>query len=130
MRRDRDKEKSKKKKGGGVLVYVRNDIGIGDMSRVATRDAESIAFGVKGADKRVIVIYRRPGTVLSRELAEAIDAEMAKRGEKVLIGDLNMNMWEDIPQPRVLRMKLAKQYGLEQWVRFATRHPGTEGETG
>ena len=129
QRCDRDLKKSGKKGGGGVLLYVREDVKCEVVSKVAGKDFEMIAIDLRASGERIVGLYRRPGNTLSGELAEALVEVLATNKSVILLGDLNMDTREETPLPKRLMLLLSKQFKLYQKVKFVTRRKGNGGTT-
>eukprot|EP00662_Eupelagonemidae_sp_cell21_P057631 gene57631-biopygen77886 len=82
-----------------------------------------LGFDDATTGRRIVALYRRPGTTISRDLLEALDSELQDGTNPLVLGDLNMNMLRPYPQPTQLRTQLKHQHSLAQWVKFVTRPP-------
>eukprot|EP00660_Eupelagonema_oceanica_P017891 gene17891-biopygen22177 len=76
IRSDRDPEKCRKKKGGGVAVYVREDISVEKIMQEAGEDFELAAFTTED-DTRYAAVYRTPGHDISENALDNIEKAMA-----------------------------------------------------
>eukprot|EP00664_Eupelagonemidae_sp_cell27_P009979 gene9979-3199_t len=109
------------KKGGGVVVYVREEVELERISRKGREDFEMVAFNMPD-NIRYMILYRPPGGTVSEELMKTIEKEMTRKGRSLLAGDLNMNTQAKRPTPKALNLMLGKELGMEQKVGFVTRH--------
>eukprot|EP00662_Eupelagonemidae_sp_cell21_P015808 gene15808-biopygen88115 len=128
VRQDRDKQLSKKKKGGGVIVYVREELEATVVLSKAGEDFELVAVDMPG-EIRYAILYRVPGSTISGNALETIEKVLSVKGKRLLAGDLNMNTKAKTPVPRALRSLLADEIKLQQKVQFVTRHRKSGGST-
>eukprot|EP00665_Eupelagonemidae_sp_cell47_P004260 gene4260-1042_t len=122
IRQDRDPKASKKNKGGGVIVYVSEDIEVDGESKRAGEDFELVAFDTP-EKIRYVILYRVPGCKVSEDCLKEIEKQCGKQERRLLVGDLNMNLKVKTPVTRALHTMLGKELGMEQKVEFVTR-PG------
>ncbi len=128
IRSDRDPVQSEKKKGGGVAVFIREEVGIEEVTKKAGPDFELVAFTMPGGT-RYVIMYRPPGSSISEEALMTVEKEYAGKQKRLLAGDLNMNTKAETPIPRALRRLLEAELKMHQRVEFITRHRGKQGTT-
>lgn len=122
VRSDRNLKRSVRKHGGGgVLLYIRNDIKYKIVVKEAGKDFELIAIDLERSGERIVGMYRRPGDTLSSELAETLGGVLAAKKNQIVVGDINMDTKSTNPKPRKLLTMLEKQFKLKQKARFVTR---------
>eukprot|EP00662_Eupelagonemidae_sp_cell21_P057703 gene57703-biopygen97117 len=118
------KGRKRRKHGGGLLVYVEEGREVEGPRKYRGDDFEMIAFDDVATRRRIIAVYRRPGSTVSKDLLDALDAEVqAEEWSPLVVGDLNMNTMCRYPQPRQLHTQLKVQHELRQQVKFVTRPP-------
>jgi len=115
--------RQRRRKGGGVLLFARQGRTILNVAQSRGDDHELLAFDDEGSGRRFVLVYRRPGPAVSKELLDALAEQTQGCKNVVVMGDLNMNMRAKVPQPRQLHTMLRQQLGLTQQVRFVTRPP-------
>eukprot|EP00666_Eupelagonemidae_sp_cell4sb_P004626 gene4626-biopygen1733 len=120
IRQDRDPKRSKKTKGGGVAVYVREEIPVEREEKKAGEDYEIVAFDMPG-QIRYAIMYRPPGQFISDDALQAVEKALGGSKTRLLAGDLNMNMRAKTPVPKAFNTQLGKELKMEQRVGFVTR---------
>ena len=84
-------------------MYVREEVAVDRISKRAGQDYELVAFDLPDG-LRYTVLYRPPGSEISKAAISAIRKEHAGNGKDILIGDLNMNTNVGRPTPKELRL--------------------------
>eukprot|EP00660_Eupelagonema_oceanica_P018291 gene18291-18714_t len=115
--------------GGGIMVFVKGNRQCRDVHTHRGKDFELVAFDDVESGHRITAVYRRPGHAVSGELLEALDEQIERGPQALVLGDLNMNMLAKRPQPHQLHTMLARKHGLNQHVATVTR-PAESGSKG
>ena len=111
------------KRGGGVIMYIKDNINATEISRTNTPSYEAVYVKLKVNKKHIIVatIYRPPKTTLENDIILYNELEaIVKTKTSVILGDFNLprinwkNLSADNEGTRLL--KLVKKLYLSQFV--------------
>ena len=105
--------KDRKKGAGGLLAYIRNDLSAYRRLKLESSDIESICLDVKNSNNSRFIVcacYRSPTKCKESDflasLSTAAENMYNTRKELLLLGDSNMDMYENRDEGRFANIRL------------------------
>lgn len=100
--------------GGGIAMYISNEIIFSDInSVVANFEKLSIKTRVNNKWIKIIAYYRPPSNTNIRDFLNDLETELSKDDidDKLIVGDMNINVLEDSPIAREYKLLLDSYNG-------------------